>query len=145
MGGIVMATYNFVPGEQYRSVEALQRQREIQEMRAKAEANSIALEFFQSCNEGNIVERIGLEVLRNELDGIIINPGAYSHTSIAILDAIKSLNIPVIEVHLSNIHAREEFRHTSMTGRGAVGVICGFGSYSYMLALDGMINKINKK
>ncbi|MBQ9789514.1 MAG: type II 3-dehydroquinate dehydratase [Lentisphaeria bacterium] len=113
-------------------------------MQSKANEYGIKLEFFQSCSEGAIAERIGAEVMQNELDGIIINPGAYSHTSIAILDAIKALKIPVIEVHLSNIHAREEFRHQSMTGRGAAGVICGFGSYSYMLALDGMINKIGK-
>ena len=102
------------------------------------------LEFFQSCIEGEIVEVIGNEVLNASCDGIIINPGAYSHTSIAILDAIKALDIPVIEVHLSNIHAREEFREKSITARGARSVICGFGRYSYTLALEGLINSLTK-
>ena len=104
----------------------------------------VELVFFQSCIEGEIVERIGQEVLNKECQGIIINPGAYSHTSIAILDALRALNIPVIEVHLSNIHSREDFRHESITGQAAKGIICGFGSYSYLLALDGMVNMLKK-
>ena len=104
----------------------------------------VELVFFQSCIEGEIVERIGQEVLNKECQGIIINPGAYSHTSIAILDALRALSIPVIEVHLSNIHSREDFRHESITGQAAKGIICGFGSYSYLLALDGMVNMLKK-
>ena len=104
----------------------------------------IELVFFQSCIEGEIVERIGQEVLNKECQGIIINPGAYSHTSIAILDALRALSIPVIEVHLSNIHSREDFRHESITGQAAKGIICGFGSYSYLLALVGMVNMLKK-
>ena len=104
----------------------------------------VGLVFFQSCIEGEIVERIGQEVLNKECQGIIINPGAYSHTSIAILDALRALSIPVIEVHLSNIHSREDFRHESITGQAAKGIICGFGSYSYLLALDGMVNMLKK-
>ncbi len=113
-------------------------------MRKVAAEKGFSLEFFQSCIEGEIVEVIGNEVLNTSCDGIIINPGAYSHSSIAILDAIKALNIPVIEVHLSNIHAREEFREKSITARGAQSVICGFGSYSYILALEGLINSLTK-
>ena len=116
-----------------------------EKMAASVEMKNLELEFFQSCIEGEIVERIGRVVLDKDCDGIIINPGAYSHTSIAILDAIKALSIPVVEVHLSNIHAREEFRHTSITGKGAAGVICGFGSYSYILALEGIVNLLNRK
>ena len=113
-------------------------------MYAHVADRDVSLEFFQSCIEGKIVERIGQEVLAKECQGVIINPGAYSHTSIAILDALRALTIPVIEVHLSNIHAREDFRHKSITGQAAKGIICGFGSCSYLLALDGMINMLKK-
>lgn len=115
-----------------------------EKMSAHVAAKDMELVFFQSCIEGEIVERIGQEVLTKECQGIIINPGAYSHTSIAILDALRAVTIPVIEVHLSNIHAREKFRHESITGQAATGIICGFGSCSYLLALDGMVNMLKK-
>ena len=115
-----------------------------EKMSAHVADKDMELVFFQSCIEGEIVERIGQEVLTKECQGIIINPGAYSHTSIAILDALRAVTIPVIEVHLSNIHAREKFRHESITGQAATGIICGFGSCSYLLALDGMVNMLKK-
>ncbi len=96
----------------------------------------IRLEFFQSCIEGEIVKRIGDVLLNDNADAIIMNAGAYSHTSIAILDALKSLSIPIIEVHLSNIHRREEFRCKSITAQAASGIIAGFGVNSYILALQ---------
>ncbi len=92
--------------------------------------------FFQSNIEGEIIDR--LQQAGREADGVIINPGGYSHTSVAILDAVNSIPIPVVEVHLSNIHAREDFRQTSVTARGAYGLISGFGKHGYVLALHAL-------
>lgn len=103
-----------------------------------AERKSIKLEIKQSNHEGELIDWIHESADR--FDGILINPGAYTHTSIAILDAIKSIQLPVIEIHLSNIHAREAFRAHSITAAGAVGVIAGFGPMSYQLALEAMFN-----
>lgn len=94
----------------------------------------------QSNIEGELVTWI--QEARTAFDGILINAGAYTHTSIAILDAIKASERPTIEVHMSNIHARESFRHSSYISHAAVGMICGFGSDSYrlgLMALDGLI------
>ena len=77
------------------------------------------------------------------LDGIILNAGAYTHTSIALMDAISSVELPVVELHLSNVHAREEFRHKSYIARVAVGVICGFGAAGYPLAMDALISYLH--
>ncbi|MEW9093687.1 MAG: type II 3-dehydroquinate dehydratase [Clostridiaceae bacterium] len=104
--------------------------------------NNIYLDFFQSNHEGDIVTVIGESI--NKYSGIIINPGAYSHYSIAILDAIRGVNIPVIEVHLSNIYGREEYRRKSITAEGCIGVISGFGYYGYIMAIHALINNINK-
>lgn len=104
--------------------------------------NNIYLDFFQSNYEGEIVTVIGESI--NKYSGIIINPGAYSHYSIAILDAIRSVSIPVIEVHLSNIYGREEYRRKSITAEGCIGVISGFGYYGYIMAIHALINNINK-
>jgi len=108
--------------------------------------NGTELVFFQSCIEGELVKRIGDVVIERNIDGIIFNPGAYSHYSIALLDALKALGgkVPVIEVHLSNVHAREDFRKHLVTTQAATGVIAGFGSDSYMLALDAL-DRILKK
>ncbi len=97
---------------------------------------------FQSNHEGELVDRIqqatGSSSDSGQIDGIVINPAAYTHTSIAIRDALLASHIPFVEVHLSNIHRREEFRHRSMLVDAASGVIAGFGASSYMLALRGL-------
>lgn len=90
------------------------------------------VEFFQSNHEGEIIDKIHEG---DKYDGIIINPGGYSHTSIAILDSIKSIKTPVIEVHLSNVFERENFRKNLITGSGAKGVILGLGYISYLAAI----------
>lgn len=95
----------------------------------------VDLEFFQSNVEGEIINKIH-EAHQNQIQGIIINPGAYTHYAIGIHDAIKAITVPVIEVHISNIHAREEFRQKSVIAPAALGQISGFGVKSYMLAID---------
>jgi 3-dehydroquinate dehydratase II len=100
----------------------------------RAAALDLALDFRQSNHEGQLVDWI--QEARESADGIIINAGAYTHTSIAILDALRACELPIIEVHLSNIFAREPYRHHSYISSIARGVICGFGAQSYILALD---------
>ncbi len=100
----------------------------------RAAALDLAVDFRQSNHEGQLVEWI--QEARESADGIIINAGAYTHTSIAILDALRAAELPVIEVHLSNIFGREAFRHHSYISAVAKGVICGFAGQSYVLALD---------
>jgi len=100
------------------------------------QAIGISVDFQQSNHEGVLIDAI--HAARGTHVGIILNAGAYTHTSIALMDAISSANIPTIEVHLSNIHARESFRHQSFIAKVAVGQICGFGAQSYILALDAM-------
>lgn len=105
----------------------------------------LTIDFQQSNNEGELVTLI--QNARDQHDGILINAGAYTHTSVALLDALSLTDIPVIEVHLSNIHKREEFRHKSFIAPVAHGIICGFGANSYTLALDAMaeILKVKEK
>ena len=98
----------------------------------------VELKTFQSNHEGEIVSCIGDHI--DWADGVLINPAAYTHTSVAIQDALSAVNLPVIEIHLSNIYARESFRHHSYISAIAIGVIGGFGAYSYDLALDAMIH-----
>ena len=107
-----------------------------QNVRVKATALGFALKAMQSNHEGALVDMI--HQARQSAAGIIINPGAYSHTSIAILDALMSYEGPVLEVHISNIHKRETFRHHSYVSTRAEGVIAGFGTQGYELALDRM-------
>lgn len=95
------------------------------------------IEFFQSNHEGAIVDAI--QGARGKMDGVIINPGAYTHTSVAIRDAVAAVGLPVIELHLSNIHSREEFRHHSHIAPVCVGQVTGFGPTSYELALRGLV------
>ena len=102
---------------------------------------SINLTFFQSNVEGEIVNKIQE---CDKLDGLIINAAAFTHPSVAIHDALKSLNIPKIEVHISNIYKREEFRHKSLISNVVDGIICGLGINSYKLALQGVKNIINE-
>jgi len=103
------------------------------EARAVAEANGHSLDHVQSNHEGEIVDAV--QQARNRCAAIVINPGAFSHYSLAIYDCLQALALPVVEVHLSNIHAREEFRSKSVTARAARGVITGLGFKGYELAL----------
>jgi 3-dehydroquinate dehydratase-2 len=103
----------------------------------RAAARGAALDWFQSNHEGELVDRI--HGARGVVDGILINAGAYTHTSIALRDALLAVAIPYVELHLSNTHAREPFRHHSFLADRAVGVICGFGPASYSLALEGLV------
>lgn len=97
-----------------------------------------AVEFRQSNHEGVLVD--WLQEAGERAAGVVINPGAYSHTSIALHDAIRAISTPVVEVHISNIHAREEFRHRSMVSPAAKGMVCGFGPYGYIMALHALKN-----
>lgn len=113
-----------------------------QQMKTFAEQTRIDIEFFQSNLEGEIVDRI--QECLGDADGIIINPAAYTHTSIAIRDAISAIQIPTMEVHLSNIHQREEFRHISLTAPVCTGQIVGMGPFGYHLAMVGMTQILNE-
>lgn len=94
------------------------------------------LDYFQSNVEGELINKI--HEVGFDYDGIVLNAGAYTHTSIALQDAIRAVTAPVIEVHISNVHKREEFRHHSMISCACIGVICGFGLNSYRLALEAL-------
>ena len=109
--------------------------------RAHARETNVTIGFEQSNHEGALVEAI--HAARGSHDGIILNAGAYTHTSIALMDAISSVELPVVELHLSNVHAREEFRHKSYIARVAIGVICGFGAAGYPLAMDALISHLH--
>lgn len=98
---------------------------------------NVVLELFQSNIEGELIDRI--QKVGFSADGIILNAGAYTHTSIALQDAIRSIPIPVVEVHISNVYQREEYRHKSMIAPACKGVICGFGLHSYRLALESLL------
>ena len=108
----------------------------------RAEAAGVELESFQSNHEGALIERV--HAAREQgVRYIIINPAAYTHTSVALRDALAATGIPFIEVHLSNVHARESFRHRSYFSDLAVGVITGLGSEGYLLALEYLLSKLN--
>jgi 3-dehydroquinate dehydratase-2 len=100
----------------------------------------VELQCFQSNHEGELVDRI--HAARGQADGILINAGALTHSSIALRDALLGVAIPFVELHLSNVHAREAFRHHSMLADKALGVICGFGPISYGLALQGLVERL---
>ncbi len=102
-------------------------------LKSEAEKNGAEIEFYQSNCEGELIDR--LHSARLEFDSVILNAGAYTHYSYAIRDAISAIKIPVIEVHLSNVHAREEFRHHSVISAVCKGTIAGFGEQSYFMAL----------
>ncbi|MBS6475330.1 MAG: type II 3-dehydroquinate dehydratase [Clostridiales bacterium] len=103
-------------------------------LRAEAEARGVELDFEQTNSEGGLCDFLHGAI--NRYDGVILNAGAYTHYSYAIRDAIAAVRLPVVEVHMSNIHAREEFRHTSVLAPVCKGQICGFGWVSYLLALE---------
>jgi 3-dehydroquinate dehydratase-2 len=105
-----------------------------------AEKNGITLSFFQSNIEGKLVEKI--QESRKEQKGLIINAGGYTHTSVAIHDALKILKIPIIELHITNIYNREEFRHKSLISGIASSVICGFGTDGYIMSLEALKKKL---
>lgn len=98
---------------------------------------SLELDYYQSNIEGEIIDK--LHEVGFEYDGIVLNAGAYTHTSIAIGDAVKAITTPVVEVHISNVYSREEFRHISHISSSCVGIISGFGLYSYNLAIDALV------
>lgn len=98
----------------------------------------VEIDYFQSNIEGEPINR--MQEVGFSYDGIVLNAGAYTHTSIALLDCIRSLKCPVVEVHISNVHKREEYRHHSMISAGCLGVICGFGLESYELAIQGLLS-----
>jgi 3-dehydroquinate dehydratase-2 len=110
---------------------------------ARGEALDLRIEFRQSNHEGQLVDWI--QEARQSADGIVINAGALTHTSVAILDALNAADLPVIEVHLSNIFRRERFRHRSYVSLAARGVICGLGPHGYELALEALANLIESE
>lgn len=99
----------------------------------------VEINYFQSNTEGELINKI--QEVGFDADGIVFNAGAYTHTSIALHDAIRSVTSPVIEVHISNVHAREEFRHVSMIAAACKGVVCGFGLDSYRLAVEALLKR----
>jgi len=112
------------------------------QMKDVATQNGLEIEFFQSNLEGEIVDKI--QECYGEIDGIIINAAAYTHTSIAIRDAIMAVSIPTVEVHISNINRREEFRKTNMIAPVCASSIIGFGPFGYHLAMMGMLQMLNE-
>lgn len=109
----------------------------LQQLRARYP--ELEIEYFQSNVEGELINRIHEVGFDADYAGVVLNAGAYTHTSVALLDAIKAVERPVVEVHISNVHRREEFRHHSMISAGCIGVICGFGLDSYRLAIEALI------
>lgn len=110
-------------------------------LRRRAEELGVEIqENLQTNSESTLVERI--QAAQGKIDGIVINPAAYTHTSIALRDALLATGIPFVEVHLSNVHAREPYRHQSYLSDIAVGIVAGFGPDSYLLALEGLIKRL---
>ena len=125
--------------KQYGSFTLKDIEKSCQEFASK---NNISLSLYQSNIEGELVEII--QNSRKEQHGIIINAGGYTHTSVAIHDALKIIKIPIIELHISNIYNREEFRHKSLISKVAKGIICGFGADGYIMALKAMSKLLEK-
>ena len=112
-------------------------------LREVARELGVEIEFAQSNSEGALVDHV--QALRGRAQGAVINAGAYSHTSLAIRDAFAAVGVPYVEVHITNIHAREPERHHSMLAAGAVGVLCGLGTHGYELALRGLVASLNAR
>ena len=112
------------------------------ELKSLGRELDMKVDTFQSNSEGGIVDRI--QNARGKCDVLLINPGAYTHTSIAIRDALSAVQVPVIEIHLSNIHRREPFRHRSYVSQVATGVICGLGPAGYVLGLQALVGLVGR-
>jgi 3-dehydroquinate dehydratase-2 len=126
-------------GMREKSVYGAQTLDEINEkITAYANANGDSVEFYQSNIEGELVNKLHEAYLQKTCDGILFNAGAYTHYSYALRDAIAAIDIPVVEVHMSNVHAREDFRHVSVLSEVCKGVVSGFGAASYVAALVGL-------
>ena len=108
----------------------------------KGTEKKLEIDFFQSNNEGEIIDKI--HEVNNKYEGLIINPAAFTHSSIAILDSLRAISKPKIEIHLSNIYSREEYRKKSITSEGVDGLICGFGGNSYLLGIEAISKLIYK-
>ncbi|WP_020396866.1 type II 3-dehydroquinate dehydratase [Thiolinea disciformis] len=107
----------------------------------------VAVKCLQSNHEGVLIDAIheaGRGVKAGSVLGVVMNPGAYTHTSIALFDAIKGAEVPLIEIHISNVHARESFRHHSYISAAAAGIVVGFGVDGYVLAIEGLVRKFHK-
>lgn len=111
--------------------------------RSHGDSRAVAVSFDQSNHEGALVDAI--QAARGHQDGIVLNAGAYTHTSVALYDAILSCELPTVEVHISNVFAREPFRHHSYISPVALGQICGFGPHGYILAMDALISHLSAK
>ena len=109
----------------------------LSELRAKYP--DVTIDYYQSNVEGELINKMQESGFFDPVDGIVLNAGAYTHTSVALHDCIRSLRCPVIEVHISNVHQREEFRHRSLLSAACKGVICGFGLDSYRLAVEALV------
>jgi 3-dehydroquinate dehydratase-2 len=113
----------------------------LSDLRASFGDRDVELRDAQSNSEGALID--ALHDARTWADGVVFNPGAYTHTSVALRDAISACELPVVETHLSNVHAREAFRHTSMLSAVCLGVVGGFGRHSYTVALDGLLRHLD--
>ncbi|MFC1673093.1 type II 3-dehydroquinate dehydratase [Pseudomonadota bacterium] len=112
-------------------------------MRARAATLDMEIDFRQTNQEGELVDWV--QQARDGFAAVIVNAGAYTHTSVALLDALRAIDMPIIEVHLSNIHQREEFRHHSYVSKAAQGMICGFGGFGYEMAIEAAARMLTKK
>lgn len=113
------------------------------ELKGHAESLGVEIDFYQSNEEGELITRIGKA--GSEFDGIIINPAGYTHTSVALRDALAACGLPCVETHLSNVHAREDFRQKNLTAGVCLAQVQGFGSHSYTLALDGLVTYLRRE
>ena len=116
----------------------------MENLAVEADLLNLEIETYQSNHEGDLIDQIH-RAKREKFAGIIINPGGYTHTSVALRDAISGVDLPTVEIHLSNIHAREQFRHHSYIAPVAVGQISGFGTYGYSLALLALMNNLKNR
>lgn len=138
INGVNLNMLGFREPEQYGTITLKELEKELH---AYSFGLGIDIETYQSNIEGEIVERI--QKARAHFDGIVLNAGAYTHTSIAIRDAITSADMPVVEIHMSNIYKREDFRHNSIIAPVCIGQISGFKADSYKLGLEGIVNYLN--